>query len=106
MTKIESIEHPPKVNLETALAQRFYDESARDVARAWHVSLTEHYLHGYLPEDMDDDWSTVVGVNFYDTLPVYTVEVDGKPQTMGDVLIQRNRVQDVTDKMREEGKLS
>lgn len=105
MKRVESIEHPPKVDLEQALREKHYDESARSILRLWHESLKRTYMGGYLPEDMDDDWSLASGVSFYDTLPVYTVEVDGKPQTFGDVLIARDRVQEVTEKMREEGKL-
>ena len=33
------------------------------------------------------------------------IEVDGKPQAMGDLLEQRDRVQAVTDEMRERGEL-
>ena len=109
MKKIETIQHPPRINLETELMRRFEDENERAALRAWHASLVVLSHHGYLsPEyfdSVDQDcfvaWSLYVGVSFWDTQPTYTMAVDGEPLTMADLFAQRDRVAQATKHLRE-----
>ena len=97
MTKrVEYVEHPPREDLEAALVG--FDEMTQRVLRGWHASLARVYREGYLPEDMGEEWSAFAGVDFFDTLPSWTVEVNGKPQTMADAVEQLNRVRAVMEK--------
>lgn len=109
VNRVQSITHPPKVNFEDALA-RFAHEETRMVVRQWHAGLVDLSQGFYYVSDLDDceiytNFSRVTGVRFRDTLETYTVEVDGKPQTMADIYNQLGRVNEATELLRREGKL-
>lgn len=104
MKRVQSITHPPKVDFEKVLA-KFMHEETRRVLRFWWdglKELTESYYH---VSDLDDsdvyiNFDHITGVRFRDTLPTYTVEVDGKPQTYADCSEQLQRVKDATQHLR------
>jgi hypothetical protein len=109
MNRVQSITHPPKANFEDVLATFEHDET-RDVLRQWHAGLKELTESFYYVSDLDDsevyvNFYRVTGVSFRDTLETYTVEVDGKPQTVADIYNQLGRVNEATELLRREGKL-
>jgi len=100
MTKrVESIEHPPKVPL-SAILVRFQDETTLKLIVGMHAGLTQLYVDApWIDDDYYDAflglWFDVTGVAFRDTLPTYTIEVDGKPQTMADTIAAIGRLNDI-----------
>lgn len=98
-SQIRNVTTPPKVSLDYVLATICATTVEEQLLRGLHAGLTELEQAGWIDDDYYESllilWSNVTGVAFRDTLPTYTLEIDGKPLTGAMVAETLGKVNDV-----------
>ena len=92
---IRSVTTPPKIDPDEIFNR--FDGIAKGLLIGLHAGLMQLSEAGWVDDDYYDSllmlWSTVTGTAFRDTLPTYTLEVNGEPMTGASIVGTVERLQ-------------